>query len=470
MGLARTLGSTIVTLASLSLTAACTSSEGNAGGGTSPLAPCVSDPHDAIADMSGDDIDAATDATTDSEPTTSPIVPGDGGTPPAGDPPGTCGTTEVVTLAPLDPPTCAPLARGFRRLASPGDLETGVSFTGSQRTAFTGTEAMFLGTKGSPTSTVVLLAYDLAHDTWRKAPSPASLKTQLVFGEGLLYAASHGSFREDGAETPLDVEVYDPATDLWATLPPGPVVDRFRTVMFWAPTSHELVIWGGTRTGWKGYEVEDLALADGAAWNPKTKTWRVLAKSPLTGRFAAPAWDGEHLVVAYGGRYDVGEGTAATIMVPGAALYDPAKDEWRKICDPPATPDRIASVTATIGAAGSLAVLWAGYPGYGGDGDDIAHYENGAIFDRATLTWRLLAAPPGDGWSGGAVFSSGGKLWSWGLPVSPGITGARVFDPSTNTWSTVDDIWGPPPVGPSLWTGCDLIMHDPKGWSSLRPE
>jgi hypothetical protein len=197
----------------------------------------------------------------------------------------------------------------------------------------------------------------------------------------------------------------------------------------------------------------------------------VLAKSPLSGRFALPAWDGEHLVVAWGGRYDEGEGTAATLLVPHAALYDPAKDEWRMICDPPAVPDRIAGVSATIGAAGSLAVLWGGRPAYGGDGDDDTDYENGAMFDRATLTWRLLPAP-GSAWSKGAVFSSRGKLWSWGFPVASGVTGAVVFDPATNTWTTVDDIWGPPlgadPV--SLWTGCDLILRDPKGWSSLRPE
>jgi hypothetical protein len=456
----------------LVLSAGCTSSEPADGEVPSLSAPAVeagpvpgTDGWEVGASDTALEDAAATD---DGFPAPTPVSP------PSVDPddddsaPGSCGAPAGAAPTPIATPTCGARERGWRKIAQPGDLAKDMGFGGGETTVYTGREVLLLG--HHPDSKAIALGYDPALDKWRKLPAPPTMHLRTVFAQGRWYTAQ--GFSEEGVEHPMSVDVYDAATDAWTTLPPAPIVERLDAAMVWSTTTNELVIWGGARAGWKGYAVDELDLADGAAWNPATRTWRTLAAAPLKGRFVvASAWDGAHLVVAHAGRDIPGEGVGGNYPVSRAALYDPQTDAWTKLCDPPAS-KRIARSAATIGAAGELAVLWGGWPGYGGDGDGEPDFQDGSIFDRKTFTWRLLPKPPIEGaWDMAVRWTAGGKLWAWGLPVAPGVTGGVVYDPAVNAWSTISDLWGPPAYQTATaWTGCDLVAYTASGWASLRPE
>lgn len=77
-------------------------------------------------------------------------------------------------------------------------------------------------------------------------------------------------------------------------LDPGPLSPRRDPDLIW--TGEEMVVWGG-RTD------ESNRLIDGAAFNPDTNTWRILAESPLpAGTQSRAVWaDGEMVLVSVEG-------------------------------------------------------------------------------------------------------------------------------------------------------------------------
>jgi hypothetical protein len=108
-----------------------------------------------------------------------------------------------------------------------------------------------------------------------------------------------------------DGAAFDPATGTWRTLADAPIVGRDVAAVAWTGT--ELFIWGGyDRRG------ANPPLADGAAYNPTTDTWRVLPDAPIAGRYATAVWTGEEVVV---------------VVQEEMAAYDPSSDEWRRLGD-----------------------------------------------------------------------------------------------------------------------------------------
>ena len=103
-------------------------------------------------------------------------------------------------------------------------------------------------------------------------------------------------------------------------LPSAPIEGRIGSVGVW--TGSEMIVWGGSQTRPTGGEDlivrdslrpgpaggEDVIvtvtvdgaeepLADGAAYNPATNTWRKLSPAPIGGRsYASAAWTGTELV------------------------------------------------------------------------------------------------------------------------------------------------------------------------------
>ncbi len=113
-------------------------------------------------------------------------------------------------------------------------------------------------------------------------------------------------------------------------LDPGLLTERNSAAVIW--TGEEMIVWGGKedRDGVPG-------LIDGAAFNPETNQWRVLARFPYLGSFGARAiWgDREMLVVS-------SEGTLS---------YDPDGDSWREIGEgliPPEYNDRMLYLDGVI--------------------------------------------------------------------------------------------------------------------------
>lgn len=86
-----------------------------------------------------------------------------------------------------------------------------------------------------------------------------------------------------------------------------------------------MLIWGGEEEPYGGE-----ALGDGAAYEPATGTWRVLAASPLPPRLgAASTWTGSELIVS--GGIDRCGPVDSVIHAPEAASYAPATDAWEML-------------------------------------------------------------------------------------------------------------------------------------------
>jgi hypothetical protein len=77
-----------------------------------------------------------------------------------------------------------------------------------------------------------------------------------------------------------------------------------------------MIVWGGCDA-----EPCQTRFADGAAFDPDTGNWRMIAESPLEGLwYHSAAWTGSEMLIAGG---------------MSAAAYSPDSDSWRLLPDPP---------------------------------------------------------------------------------------------------------------------------------------
>src|SRR5205823_11732411 len=100
---------------------------------------------------------------------------------------------------------------------------------------------------------------------------------------------------------------------------------RSRPAVVWSTTTHEMIVWGGDL-----YEGSDPA--DGAAYDPIKKSWRRIAASPLSGRSnVGAAWDGHRMIIFGGGQFECSTSACDTFMMKAmadGAAYDPKTDSW----------------------------------------------------------------------------------------------------------------------------------------------
>jgi len=140
----------------------------------------------------------------------------------------------------------------------------------------------------------------------------------------------------------------------WSPLPEAPLRTRWGSYAAW--TGKEFVVWGGYAGAGT---TDEYSAADGAAYDPVTRRWRGIARSPIPGMYDGPSvWTGEELWIL-GGTGDP-NGRTATMA---AAAYAPGTDTWRRLPDMPAPVAAAAWSADTheaviIGAAGSRRV-WA---------------------------------------------------------------------------------------------------------------
>ncbi|TMR95313.1 hypothetical protein EJK15_29045 [Nonomuraea basaltis] len=106
-----------------------------------------------------------------------------------------------------------------------------------------------------------------------------------------------------------------------APLPKAPLAARTGHSATW--TGSELAVWGG----WNGDKARSRYLADGALYSPGTRSWRVMAKAPLSPR-------SDHLAVWSGAELLIWGGSAPERLHDGAA-YNPRRNAWRALPDAP---------------------------------------------------------------------------------------------------------------------------------------
>jgi hypothetical protein len=187
----------------------------------------------------------------------------------------------------------------------------------------------------------------------------------------------------------------------WSTFPAGPLAERTGQVEVW--TGHELIVWGG--------EVDLQSLgdpvytADGAAYDPATRTWQMLPPAPLSPREdAAAAWTGSEMIVVGGV-----SGLNGTVGHDDAASYDPSTNTWTLLPLFPLEARSGAPATWT----GRQLIVFGGQAASDAPDRGLA---DGAVYMPADNSWSVLPAVPAQaGWTVGAVAPAwtGSELIAW---------------------------------------------------------
>jgi hypothetical protein len=175
-------------------------------------------------------------------------------------------------------------------------------------------------------------------------------------------------------------------------------------------------------------------LADGAAWDAATRTWRSIAPAPVP---IGPA----QVTVA---------GEAAYFWVPSAAAgaptflaYHPAADTWDVLPLPPVLPKASVRLVATPGSI-------VAYPPTHELGDRLDQ-----AFDIVAKTWSPLPGDPITPAFDRTIVAVGERLVVIGVELVPNpgqrppVYRAAVLDPETGTWRRLAD--APIVGGESTW-------------------
>jgi hypothetical protein len=246
----------------------------------------------------------------------------------------------------------------------------------------------------------------------QKGTAAAGRRVAAVAAALVVAAAMVGLFFLGGGEGPSEVVTgstpdtrsaqdptfgYEPG---WHDLDPGPLEPRQGASVSWA--GDEVMVLGGERHH------------DGAAYNPATGEWRIIAEPPLPDGVVYATWtDAELIVVA--NRWSpllpppsVDENTPGGTPERVAAAYDPATNKWRRLAG---APEADATNLEGLIWTGSEAVLL----------DALAAY------DPTTDQWRDLGVPPGS--LGGGPFAA---AWTGEALVFAGYGAPAVaHDPAT---------------------------------------
>ncbi len=252
----------------------------------------------------------------------------------------------------------------------------------------------------------------------------------------------------------------------WTALPAEPLGRRQLAVTAW--TGSEFLVVGGAPVSGNG---PGLTGAD--AYDPRTRTWRVLPSFPLAARSSpASAWTGYGLLV-WGGESNPGAArSASTHRLGDGAVLDVAKGQWHLM---PAGPLPALTGPAAVTDAADRVIILGGTP------QEPATASGGtqlmsrliASYDPATATWRRLPSLPAIGnhdlvgvnavaWGERVLVA---ETWQHIVPTGPGsIEGSGgvdlyLLDPARGQWSpftvSTDALVGADlrPLGSSLAIG-----------------
>jgi N-acetylneuraminic acid mutarotase len=256
---------------------------------------------------------------------------------------------------------------------------------------------------------------------WTDLAAPPEVRSDAAVawtGEQLLMWGGRVPNLSTGVESlESDGFAFDAETGVWQPMTRSPLAGRGKAASAWTGT--ELLVWGGMGSGIRGSGIKRYD--DGAAYDPRRRTWRPLPPAPISARAPFSVWTGEELIVW---------GTAVRdipILRDGAA-YNPATDSWRTIADGP-----VALTDATAVWTGDEMIVF---------GAALSQLDNspqtptavGAGYDPATDTWRRL---PDSDLSPQATTAAwdGEELIAWDYQVA-----AAAYDPERDRWRALPDV------------------------------
>lgn len=221
-----------------------------------------------------------------------------------------------------------------------------------------------------------------------------------------------GGLREDTPTAFNNGARYELAADTWAVMAPSPLEPRSRHLGIW--TGREVIFWGGIEGD--GDEPENTRpLADGAAYDPETDSWRMIAEAPLLGGTpTAASWTGSEMIVLGSDAADV-------------ASYDPASDTWSLLPSRPVTDRSPLWISAFWTESEEMISVVSD-----------AHRVDGLVYDTGAEAWRELPRWPFHSLSIPVTRGSPAHVWDgsrlWLLTFAPQETGVVALDFSTDEW------------------------------------
>ncbi len=184
------------------------------------------------------------------------------------------------------------------------------------------------------------------------------------------------------------------------------------------------------------------------AWQVLSMGWTPLPKVPAPLQGSVRIWAGGALIV-WGGNDGDGSGQSAL----GWRL-DAANGPWRPLAPAPLAPRSWAASAWT----GSELLIWGGASGADPMSGPLS---DGAAYDPANDTWRMLPEAPIGARSPLASVWTGSQWLIWGEGPSRSSGGAMdgaAFQPSTDTWSTIPKAPLRIDDGHAVWTGTEMVV------------
>jgi hypothetical protein len=268
----------------------------------------------------------------------------------------------------------------------------------------------------------VAAAYNVAANSWTKLA--ADDEQAPAWGYRAVWTG-----KEMLVLSPFGTEAFNPATKTWRRLRsalPGGII---------AWTGREAIGWGGGCCG-------DVR-SDGAAYNPRTNTFRKLPRGPLApSQGPIGAWDGHELLLFVSG-FDP-EGKPYPARLARAAAYEPATNRWHRIAAAPARGG------TAIWDGGEMLLVGAG-----------ARARRAYAYSAASNRWRKLAPLPATRRGATAIWT-GHHVLLWGGENARGTASVRdgiAYDPGANRWTPIPRSPLRPRDGAAVtWTGRSLVV------------
>lgn len=190
-------------------------------------------------------------------------------------------------------------------------------------------------------------------------------------------------------EPVADGASYDLAAQTWQTLPPAPLPAVRDPAFAW--TGSELLVWAGTEQRATADDPEEQPI-QGAAYDPRSRTWRSLSSPPLDIAYSPEA-------------AMLGSDRVVLLTSSGGALYDLPTDTWEPLAMPAAANRSGTGLVWT----GTQLLTWGGQ-----DAASPRMAADGAAYDPATDTWTAIPAAPLAGRVGHTLTWTGEDLIVWG--------------------------------------------------------
>lgn len=254
-----------------------------------------------------------------------------------------------------------------------------------------------------------LLSYDASADAWATHRAPSSLPEygQVVADGGRIIVIRGERHRGDDPDP-----VYDTQAQTWSHLPADPLDSAFGRML--TATSAGLVLTGHDLVAQPGSEKPSFVRA--ARLAPESDQWQLLADSDQLGG-GQWTWTGKRMVDPTPGGADGGDVNGYGRTIPSGGILDPVRGEWSRLPDPPQELGGGWGVNALAGplAAGA-----------------------GWIYDDRDETWTKVARPA-DGpsragsavWAGEQLIALGGVDEDAGYTIKALSGDAWIFDRST---------------------------------------